>query len=406
MRTLNADLLLAQVSGFPTGGYQPAVRCILTSKNGLTLIDYSFDPTVTTNRLRHVEQTEERENDSGIILLSNYDKAVPSVLGYQVDLGWGLNTSSGLQEDSAVTPRLWVMVQSDISGGPKGTKPQLYTLLQLQGVWQVILNRQPVRLTSTPPTTIPLYRYDEENTISVLQGKTIYGVIEYLIETALSAQTGKVWTLDALGDQDDGQINSTIPFPSSGVLERTININTSFEFQTYGSVILSLLELTSCILIPRASLAFKIIYPQASDVADETYYSSNASGHPFYEVENRSLNMVPNHVEIFGGLGEDGYPTVSGHWFDPDHYSTAPTTFTPEAIETAYDGEFMPVTASGSTDNPIWEIGLDTVTKCETRASELGRQLKDQILGTRVIIPMDARVELYDRVELVDKRWT
>ena len=164
-RTLQADLLTAQVSGFPTGGYSPAVRCILTSKNGLTLIDYSFDPTVTTNRLRHVEQTEERENDSGIILLSNYDKIVPSVLGYQVDLGWGLNTSSGLQEDSAVTSRLWVMVQSDISGGPKGAKPQLYTLLQLQGVWQVILNRQPVRLTSTPPTTIPLYRYDEENVI-------------------------------------------------------------------------------------------------------------------------------------------------------------------------------------------------------------------------------------------------
>ena len=97
---------------------------------------------------------------------------------------------------------------------------------------------------------------------------------------------------------------------------------------------------------------------------------------------------------------------VPSIWFDPDHYSTAPTTFTPEAIEAAYDGEFMPVTASGSTDNILWEIELDTVSQCETRASQLGRQLKDQILGTRVIIPMDARNELYDRVELVDKRGT
>ncbi|KKL00840.1 hypothetical protein LCGC14_2628450, partial [marine sediment metagenome] len=380
-RTLNADLLTAQVSGYPVNGYQPAVRCILTSKNGLTLIVYSFDPTVTTNRLRHVEQTEERQNDSGIILLSNYDKAVPSLIGYQVDLGWGLNTTSGIQWASAVTPRLWVMVQSDISGGPKSAKPQLYTVLQLQGVWQVVLNRQPLRLPSTantpPDPTIPLYRYDDENTISALTGKTIYGVIEYLIETALSAQTGKVWTLDALGDQDDGQINSTIPFPSGGKPLRTINVDTPFEFQTYGSIIRNLLEETSCILIPRASLAFKIIYPQTSDTADETYYSSASSGHPFYEVENRSLNMVPNHVEIFGGEDLEGQATVSGHWFDPDHYSTAPTTFTPEAIEAAYDGEFMPVTASGSTDNILWEIELDTVSQCETRASQLGRQLKD-----------------------------
>ena len=58
----------------------------------------------------------------------------------------------------------------------------------------------------------------------------------------------------------------------------------------------------------------------------------------------------------------------------------------------------MPVTQS------ISEDGLDTEAETDARATQLGWQLKDQILGTRVIVPMDARVELYDRVEVQDNR--
>jgi len=176
-----------------------------------------------------------------------------------------------------------------------------------------------------------------------------------------------------------------------------INIDTPGTFQTYGKLIVSLLELTKCVLIPRAGLAFKIVYSQASDTADETYYSSAASGHPFYEVENRRLNMTPNHYEVFGTDPET--EATVGDWFDPDHYTTPPTRpFTPAQIEAAYTGTFMPVTYS------ISEDGLDTEAEADDRATQLGWQLKDQILGTRVIIPMDARVELYDRVEINDQR--
>ncbi|KKN65911.1 hypothetical protein LCGC14_0477280 [marine sediment metagenome] len=406
MRTLTAALLTAQTSGYPVGSYAPAVRCIFTSKDGGTTHDYSFDPTVTTNRLEHVQQIEERENDSGIILLSNYDRAVPTDLtGYYVDLGWGLNTSSGILWDTAagaVAPRMWIMRQSDISGAPKGSLPQLYTLFQLQGVWGAVLNKQPFLVESTPFSDIPLYKYDELNTISALTGKTIYGVLEYIIEVLLFAQTGLAFTLDDLGAQDDGEISSIIPFPSDNTkLLRTINDGSPWYFETYGDVIRSLLELTNCILVPRADLAFRIMYPQSSDTADVTYYSSNADGHPFYEAENRRLNMIPNHIEVYGG--EDaitGYPTVTGHWYDTDHFSgwVSPATLA------TYDGPFMEVKASGSTDRMLWETGLDTAEKCRNKAAELGWQLKDQIRGTRVIIPMDARVELYDRVEVNDAR--
>ena len=268
-RTLNASLLTAQTTGFPTGGYQPAVRCIFTSQDGLTTHDYSFDPTVTTSRMHHVEQREAIGKDSGIILLSNYDKSIPADLtGYYVDLGWGHNTASGVkytEADGAVAPRLWVMQQSDISGGLKDTLPQLFTSFQLQGVWDAVLNVQPILLG----VDNVYHQYiDAETILSALTDLTVYGCIEYLIETSLNDQTGLTFTLDALGDQDDDFISSVIPFPSSGELLREINAEAPSIFQTYGEVIRSLLELTKCTIIPRAGLAFKIIYPQASDTAD------------------------------------------------------------------------------------------------------------------------------------------
>jgi len=416
MRTLTADLLAAQTYGYPTGGYAPAVRCIFicaTPPGGHeTAYEYSFNPTVTTNRLEHVQQVEERENDSGVILLSNYDRTVPTNLtGYYVDLGWGHNTAAGVlyaKLNGAVSPRLWVMSQSDISGAPKGGRPQLFSLLQLQGVWGAVLNKQPVLLG-----TSPLYRYSLEDTsnptnplyiIPALTGLTIYYVLEYLIETGLSAQTGLTFTLDALGTQDDGQIDSIIPFPVTEDPEkliRTINEGTPWYFETYGEVIRRLLELTKCILVPRAELAFRIMYPQASDTADVTYHSSNADGHPFYEVENRRLSMIPNHIEIYGGVNPDtGLPLYEGHWFDTDHFST----WVSPAETATYDGPFMEVKASGSEDNELWETGLQSDAECVVRAAQLGWQLKDQMLGARVIVPMDARVEPYDRIEIDDQR--
>ena len=396
MRTLLPDLLTAQAAGYPTGGYAPAVRCILTSKDGGTTYDYSFDPTVTTNRLLHVQQVEEKENDYGVILLSNYDGAIPTDLaGYYVDIGWGLNTAAGVAHTGAASPRLWVMEQWQVSGGPKGSKPGLHTVLVMGGAWNAVLDQQPVRVGVSP-----LYRYDVDYVTAGLQNKTIYGAIEYLIESGLFAQTGLSFTLDALGTQDDGAIDTLIPFPYDAHEEdlmRTINADSPGRLETYGAVIKALLQLTKCTMITRADLAFKIIYPQEGDSVNETYHSSLSAGHPFYEAEDRRLNMTPNHFEVIGYW--DGVTEIIGDWFDSDHYTTAPTRpFNSDQIEDYYTGPFMPVTES------IYEEGLNTNTECTARAEYLGWHTKDKITGTRVIIPMDASVELGDRIAIDDQR--
>ena len=412
MRTLNANLTTAQQVGYPVGGYAPAIQCILYAVDDVTYYDYSFDPTANDNVLRHISQTEHVfEGGSGKIILQN-NATVPSDLtGYHTDIGWGMNTADGLKY--SVTTRMWVMKQDKFSRSKQLGRPEYYTVLELGDAWSAVMMKQPVRLGSAPYYRLSLAYIndildDVTNTYNNLLDKTIYACIEYLIETALKAQTGISFTLDALGTQDDGFINNplVIPFPSDGsALIRDINETSPSLFATYAEVITSLLEITKCTIVPLPNLAFKIMYPQTSDVADETYYTLSSDGIPFYEAIDRKLNMLPNHVEVYGGMITDetlttfGEPEFVGDWFDSDHYSTPPTRpFTPAEIETAYDGGFMPVTYT------IWEQGLASDSACDDRAEQYGMQYKHEKSSSRIVLPMDTSVELYDKVKIENTR--
>jgi hypothetical protein len=402
MRILNADLLTAQQYGYPIpsgkvfGGYKPALRCIFFSEGEVISYEYSFNPLVNTNLLIYAEQREHiSENDGGSILIQNSDNTVPdNLVGYHVDLGWGHLTSSGLQWDEAagaVAPRMWVMSQMSFYGGNKNDVKQRYTVLGLSGVISGILKQQLVRIN-----TSPIFRVDEENPFAALTDKTIYEIIEYLIETALKAQVGMNFTLDALGTQDDGLINSIVPFPDGGDYLRVINAESPAKFQTYFDVISSLLEMTNCVMIASSTLVFKIIYPQTDDEVQKTYHVSPVDGHPFYQVRDSVLNAIPNHVEVFGGEDENtGLPTYVGDWFDPDVFPTPPSRpFTPADIKNAYTGQFTPVTHS------LWETSYDTDQRCIDRAEVEGKKIIDSKEGSIIVIPMDAGVELYDRIEV------
>ena len=96
--------------------------------------------------------------------------------------------------------------------------------------------------------------------------------------------------------------------------------------------------------------------------------------------------MVPNHVEVFSQ--DTAGASVVGDWYDPNDYASPPT----------YSGAFMPVTKS------YYYSSLTTSALCDAQAAVIGRQLKQAQLAQRIIIPMDSRVELYDKVSIIDTR--
>ena len=145
--------------------------------------------------------------------------------------------------------------------------------------------------------------------------------------------------------------------------------------------------------------------------------------------------MSPNLIEVWGDSDADGLPDVVGYYYDSDHYTSvtagsfvASTVYYITAIGTtdftligasantvglsftatgagsgtgtanAYTGKFMSVSKS------YFYPSLTTSGACDTQASVNGRDLKAQLVGARVIIPMDARVELHDRIDVGDTR--
>ena len=146
--------------------------------------------------------------------------------------------------------------------------------------------------------------------------------------------------------------------------------------------------------------------------------------------------MAPNLIEVWGDSDADGLPDVVGYYYDADHYTTVTTgnfvvgtiyyilnvgdtdfTLIGASANTvglaftatgagggttgtakAYTGKFMSVSKS------YFYPGITSSGDCETQAAVNGRDLKAQLVGNRVIIPMDARVELHDRISAQDTR--
>ena len=446
MRSLHADLLSKQL----TGG-QPANQVVFTSRDGATTYDYSFNPTLTTNRLEEIEAHWEPFDDYCVMILRNDDLAVPDITGYYVDLGMGYNTDSGLRYGTR--PRLWIKKRHVLSGGGKEQKKDLKVILELEGVLN-ILKEQKV-LIGAPP------KYQDN--FGELTGKTIYGMLEYLIETTLTLWTGITFTLDALGDQDDGIINTLVLEPVHNYIQPFLNPNAPNSFESYLDVFERLLAFTGCYLRPEASCAFKIVYPQSTDAVDETYYSSMADGHVFYEYTNRDYVKIPNLVKVFVRLGDtwdvstkngQATATTASHLIDTTksqfiagdvgrsvHNKTDDTwaeitaytsssdltlsadIFTVneqyevfaedqyiqgEAYSDDYDqttwvfnGQYMPIIAI-HTAGPV----IATEANADALAKHILAKYQAETFGGRVVAPQDSRCEIYDNVQVRDKRGT
>lgn len=373
MRSLHADLIAKQ-----GGDIQPAILSVFTSQGEGTAYDYSFDPTVTTNRLEYIEYRQEPFDDYAQFMLRNEDLVVPDLRGYWVDLGIGANTDSGLRYGTY--PRLWVKRQHTLSGGTKEQRANLKVILELEGVWN-ILREMSVLIGDAP-------FYNDNN--GQLTGKTIYGILEYLIETTFSDLTGLSFTLDALGDQDDTVINSLILEPEKDPENPFLNQNAPDSFETFADVFERLFAWTGCYLRAKDGLAFKVIYPQSTDAVNETYYSSLTDGHVFYENTERQFVKAPGRIKVFSDQSGDGSwdPFIEGEAFSDDYTNEV------------FTGEYVPIIDIKADGNGV----LTSQAVADNLATFILNKHLAETFGGRTIVPHDSRVELYDKILVEDSR--
>jgi hypothetical protein len=376
MKTIDADLLAAQINGYPAYHVkQPYIDCVFHL--GSSSYDYSYIPNASTNRitaLQHKEVFSNSPTETATIVLRNNDLLVPNLSGYYVDLQYGLKTSAG--NKSEAVNRLWVIGQQEVSKSKiLSGKADLKVYVSLQGGWDVLFEQ--LCLIGNPP----FYR-DESG---VLRDKTVYECLEYLIETTLSLATADTWTLDALA-VDDGVINTLVPWPTGADWD-FINANSlgsdteNAGFESIGDVIMRLMGMTNCYLRVLPGMHFEVVYPQSTDAVDETYYSSLADGHVFYENTETKTYTRPNHIIVFGNDADEWANYVQGDAYSTD-YDNMP--YAVIGIETA--------------------TALTTESECDKLAKAYLDKYKSAAFSGRTVVPMDFRVELFDKIAVLDAR--
>lgn len=331
----------------------PYCKLVFTSKDAGTTVDLSTDSSAYGNRILLIDHTEEPYDDFATIIFRNHDRTIPSMKGYWTEIGYGY-TIAGSPEylgdgtNEPAPPRLWIKHQQTISSGGK-----LWEVLELEGMWAK-LREQVIRLGS-PPLYTKSYTTD-----------TIYTIIG-LILAELSM------TLNALVE-DDSIIDS---------LQPQFDINAQpFEFA--DSLIYRLLNMTASYLKALDDLEWEIKYPQSSDAVDLTFYSDQAPY--FYEYVERVNVLIPSHFLVYGNAGDDGL------WANYV-VSASPNGVDQTEID-AYD-EIYKIVLAGS---------LTTQAQVNSRAAALLARAKFEQMAGRMYAPHDARVELYDRIKVLDKR--
>jgi len=333
----------------------PYYKLVFTSKDGNTHVDLSTDSTAYGNRILLIDHIEEPYDDYATIIFRNHDRAIPSVKGYWVEIGYGYTTDAGNEylgdgTNEGAPPRLWVKHQQTISSGGK-----LWEVLELEGMWAK-LREQPIRL-GDPPLYTKSYTTD-----------TIYTIVGLVL-----AELGM--TLNALVE-DDSIIDS---------LQPQFDINAQ-PFEHAAPLLYRLLNMTASYLKALDDLEFEIKYPQASDAIDLTFYSYTAPY--FYEYLERSNVLVPNHFLVYGNQNADG------NFYEGEYIASKDGNGVDQAEIDAYDDVYRIILAGS----------LTTQAQVNSRAAALLARAKFEQMAGRLYAPHDARVELYDRVKIYDGR--
>ena len=359
MRTIHDNLLAAQQSGAAN-----------------PYIHLSIDGTDYTSRLISLEHIEEPYRDRATIVLANsdwcFDGFENNLCGKSFTIGYGYTDSGdinrylgdGLDEGkNPAMPTLWIKTQSMVS-----KEGQLVCILEAEGGWGKLREFTFVTTSSAPHFNI--------SNLGFTSTETVYVLIQKVLE-----ECGFSLSVDTVDDI----IQSFHPVFSANPLG---------NYESPGYLISErLLPMTKCFLRQVESLGFEVVYPQDSDSIDETYYSDQA---PYFkDYVERVCVLIPNHIVVFCNTNPDmsdvpGYDLLVGHAKDPNQFNS----------EGNYIGSYEEVAEYILA--PLISNQIDADNRAD---AILTRYKAEKTLAGRLVLPFhDCRVELYDKVEIVDSR--
>jgi len=168
-----------------------------------------------------------------------------------------------------------------------------------------------------------------------------------------------------------------------GTYHPDFSLNESQQFESAATAIYALIQMTYSFMRPKTGLWWEIVYPQAADLPVVTYYSSQSPY--FYEYTERKNLKLPNFVYLFAN-------------FDPAMAIDTATLITAiaqddlsiAAYDTIYTIEVAPE--------------IDNQTDANNRAKAIMQRISIEELSGMLTIPHDCRLELYDKILIVDTR--
>lgn len=377
-----------------SGGVVPYIKIYI---NG---VDYS-------SRLEYLEHHEEAYRDRAIIGLNNRDSALNKVDldGHSFDIGYGYG---GEKVDSAT---LWVKSHQIIS-----LEGERIYQIYAEGAWMALREQKMIAgITGWAASTAYILNQQVPPT-------TPNGHIYKCTVAGTSGATEPTWPTTSAGTVVDGtvtweEIGIADPYSNTfnathtveGLLQLIIesmgwtwttvtnsdgiiddfhpvfDIN-QLPYENAAALLYRLIWMTKSYLRPKPSNTFEVVYPQATNVVNETYYSDEV--HYFFEYVEKTILLVPNSIVVLCNQdptnkewATEAYPLILGEKKDDDQILK-------------YKEIVQPFLAGSITDQ----------TDATKRAEAILTRLRGEILGGRLIVPHDARVELYDRVRVEDRR--
>jgi len=348
VRDISGTLEAAQIAQTRT----PYIAATFYNKDSSVSYDYS-------DRILQIEHNESPYDDNATIVLKNADLQVQDLLGFWVQLGYGFVASGN---ESSPTSRLWVKGQLFLS-----RKGELVSVLTLEGMWNM-MSEVLIHLGGPP-------YYNSE----VYDTYTIYEILEDLIENRLAGDTTYVFTLSPLGTQDDGIINTFVPY---------FEMNEQ-PFETILDLIKALMAMTKCFLRAESGLNFKVVYPQDTDDVNRTYWATNTSfpGVSYYFTEYTEMKnlVIPNRIVVFANQNDDGSWT---------------NLITAEAKDLGDMKAYVTITEYHVAAT------IDNQNDADDRAAAILYKVKMDKVSARGLIPHDCRVETYDKLGFAQSRGT